>query len=285
MTKLMLSLLTALLLAATSAAFAADISLNWDPSPSDSVVGYKVYYKAHNAEAPFDGTGANEGSSPVDVGDNLSITLTGLDNNTDYYFTVTAYDRAGNESSPANVVSSSYLVPEQLSPANAATNEPIPVAFRWTTAPNLSYTLYYGTTPDLAALPPVTDSRPTPFTLDFLDFNATMAALLLVLLLICIVTPKRRTRYGVATAALALSLLTACGGGGGGGDDSGGKQSSVTGPQSHEVVTVEVGASDYYEAYDLEPGTTYYWKVVGHDMDDPSRSYSSATSEFTTETF
>ncbi len=51
-----------------SFAFCQDITLSWDPSPTADVDGYKVYYKQGNMDFPFDGTGANEGVSPVDVG-------------------------------------------------------------------------------------------------------------------------------------------------------------------------------------------------------------------------
>ena len=297
MNKLISSLLTVMLLAAALPAFAADITLNWDPSPSSSVVGYKVYYKADSAEMPFDGIGANEGPSPVDVGDNLTTTLTGLNDTSDYYFTVTAYDSAGNESSPANVVSSSSFVPDLLAPAPDATNEPIPVTFRWSTTPNMAYTLYYGTTPELAALPAPLVAGPAPFNLS----PVPIITALLLSLGLALIWPRRqkRFRFGYAAAALTLCILTACGGGGGGDGSTGDKQTSITPPsetapadtpqpppvETHEVVSVDVGASDYYQAYDLEPGTTYYWKVVGQDMDDPTISYSSATSQFTTEIF
>ncbi len=71
--------------------FCQDITLSWDPSPSPEVTGYKVYYKQGNPNFPFNGTGAEEGVSPVDVGDTLTTTLTNLSDDVNYYFSVTAY--------------------------------------------------------------------------------------------------------------------------------------------------------------------------------------------------
>ncbi len=74
------------------------VSLSWDASPYENVMGYKIYYKTDSITHPFDGTGANEGPSPIVVGNILSTTLTGLNGNLDYYFAITAYDENGNES-------------------------------------------------------------------------------------------------------------------------------------------------------------------------------------------
>jgi len=82
------------------------VNLAWDPSPTANVAGYKIYYKAGSSRLPFDGHGANEGASPIDVGKALVMSITGLPDAQIQSFTVTAYDTDGNESSYTNIVTS-----------------------------------------------------------------------------------------------------------------------------------------------------------------------------------
>ncbi len=86
-------------------AFAKKVTLSWDASPSE-VTGYKVYYDTQSDTA-FEGIDAIEGDSPIDVGNVLTYTVTGLYDDEDYYFAVTAYDASGNESTYSNIVASS----------------------------------------------------------------------------------------------------------------------------------------------------------------------------------
>ncbi|MEA5115934.1 MAG: hypothetical protein VB050_18110, partial [Geobacteraceae bacterium] len=44
---------------------AVTVSLQW--GASTGATGYKVYYQADSSTAPFGGTGASQGSAPVDV--------------------------------------------------------------------------------------------------------------------------------------------------------------------------------------------------------------------------
>lgn len=74
-------------------AFAGDVSLAWDPSVSDGVVGYKVYY----------GPSSRSYNSVNSIPNQTSYTVTGLDSGL-YYFAVTALDSAGNESGYSNEV-------------------------------------------------------------------------------------------------------------------------------------------------------------------------------------
>ena len=69
--------------------------LVWDPS-SGEVDGYKVHY----------GTSSGNFTSSIDVGNvtDYSLDLLSLAENTTYYFTVTAYNSAG-DSSYSNIVS------------------------------------------------------------------------------------------------------------------------------------------------------------------------------------
>jgi parallel beta-helix repeat protein len=80
------------------------VTLSWDGLPSFTTgYGYKVYYDTDGPHPPFDDTGLNEGSSPIDVADQTEYVLTGLDPSKDYYFGVTAYDNQGRESWYSNV--------------------------------------------------------------------------------------------------------------------------------------------------------------------------------------
>ncbi len=104
-------LVLAILLITSSSVFASTTTLSWDPSPSPGVVGYKIYYSTSNTQ-PYEGTGAIEGNSPIDVGDVLSADINDLLNENKYYFAVTAYDAEGHESVYSNIVAREPLIPD-----------------------------------------------------------------------------------------------------------------------------------------------------------------------------
>ena len=85
-------------------AHALDITLQWDANTETDLAGYKVYYKTGTAGPSYNGTGATEGSSPIDVGNTTGITLHGLNEDTTYFFAVTAYNTAQQESGFSNEV-------------------------------------------------------------------------------------------------------------------------------------------------------------------------------------
>ncbi len=268
-----------------SIAFCQDITLSWDPSPTPEVAGYKIYYKQDNANYPFDGTGAAEGNSPVDVGDTLSATLTELGDEVVYFFTVTAYS-TDSESSYSNVVSNGWL-PALVIPTVGATNEPVPVTFRWETAPSdydVTYTLFYGTDQtevrnvEIIVVPPPISGN-----------NTILPGVIVILVALLLLTLRYRPATKLSQQAVALlyvillgGMLTACGGGGGGGDSASDRSTTST---ESTVFSVNKGSSDYHQAYDLEPSTTYYWKVVATDTQDPNLTYESEVRQFTTENF
>ena len=77
---------------------AEDVKLQWDPSPSATVVGYKVHIKIATESS----------SSVVDVGNVTSYFVRGLSRDMDYIFSVTAYDAKGSESTHSNLVYWNY---------------------------------------------------------------------------------------------------------------------------------------------------------------------------------
>jgi len=80
-----------------STVYAATVTLEWDASSSGDTAGYKLYYKiSETGGAPYDGSGLDQGDSPIDVGDVLTYDLTGCTLSDRLYFVATAYD-AGDD--------------------------------------------------------------------------------------------------------------------------------------------------------------------------------------------
>jgi len=102
----LLSLLpaTVLLLSNFSAiGLAAEVALVWNPNSEPDLDGYAVYRSTGSAGPPFeliDDLALDEIADP----DHPEVTLTQLQEDTDYHFVVTAYDRSGNESKFSNQI-------------------------------------------------------------------------------------------------------------------------------------------------------------------------------------
>ncbi|WDT78943.1 MAG: fibronectin type III domain-containing protein [Candidatus Manganitrophus sp.] len=82
----------------TSPAFAGDAILSWTPNTDSDLAGYKVYY----------GTVSRRYGAPITVGNQTAYTVTGLGLGT-YYFVLSAYDAAGNESAFSNEISKTFF--------------------------------------------------------------------------------------------------------------------------------------------------------------------------------
>ncbi|WP_081702901.1 MopE-related protein [Desulfuromonas sp. TF] len=78
------------------------VTLEWDPNQESDVIGYRLYYGSGSGS--YNGVDALEGSSPIDVGNNITATLSGLDDSSPHCFTVTAYNTSGLESGVSNEV-------------------------------------------------------------------------------------------------------------------------------------------------------------------------------------
>lgn len=72
------------------------LSITWNPSPSESVAGYALYW----------GLSAGTCTNRLDFGNVTTVTLllARLETNAVYHFTVVARDDAGDESSPSNMI-------------------------------------------------------------------------------------------------------------------------------------------------------------------------------------
>ena len=90
-----LAAIVSLLIVSLSLGHAAQsVTLAWDASPDPSIAGYKLHY----------GTTNENPSHTKDVGKTTTATVSNLNDGTAYFFTVTAYNTAG-ESQPSNQVS------------------------------------------------------------------------------------------------------------------------------------------------------------------------------------
>ena len=92
-------------------ASAAEVTLAWDANIEPDLAGYKIYYDT-NSGAPYYGTDADQGISPItvlieDLGDPdyPEFTLTGLLDDQDYYIALTAFNNEDAESGFSNEAS------------------------------------------------------------------------------------------------------------------------------------------------------------------------------------
>jgi hypothetical protein len=104
-------IISALTLFSPPSIYSADVTLGWDANTESDLAGYYVYYKTCISGAPYNGTGAVEGNSPIQVPiadldnpENPEYTLHGLSDTETTYFALTAYDTDDNESSRSNEV-------------------------------------------------------------------------------------------------------------------------------------------------------------------------------------
>ena len=94
-----------------ASAYCAQVTLRWDSIPGAELTGYKLYYKTGSGGAPYNGTGAAQGPSPIDIPieslenpNNPECMLSGLDYNKIYFFALTAYNSHGESAYSREVV-------------------------------------------------------------------------------------------------------------------------------------------------------------------------------------
>lgn len=101
MKKLLFTLLFVSVLVFSHAAYAFDVKLAWDPSPSGDIKEYIVYYDTIS--------GTPKGNS-MNVGIVFEAVILSLSEGTTYYFHVTCKDWEGRESGPSNEVRTDGIV-------------------------------------------------------------------------------------------------------------------------------------------------------------------------------
>ena len=106
---------------AVTQSYALDVTLQWDPNTEPDLDGYKVYYKTGSSGPPYNGTGATEGDSPIDIGNVTTYKPHGLTDGVTYFFVVTAYDNEVPplESDYSNEVSTATAGPTPTPTSNA----------------------------------------------------------------------------------------------------------------------------------------------------------------------
>jgi hypothetical protein len=83
------------------------VDLSWKASKDKNTAGYIVYYGT--ASGDYFGEGASAGTSPIDVGQRLSIGIDNLVNGVLYYFSVSSYDDLGQPGDYSREVSARPL--------------------------------------------------------------------------------------------------------------------------------------------------------------------------------
>ena len=105
-------IISALTLFSPPSIYAADVTLAWSANTEPDLDGYYIYYKTGSSGAPYNGTGAAEGNSPIQVPlanlidpANPEYTIHDLSDTETTYLVLTAYDTESNESGYSNEVS------------------------------------------------------------------------------------------------------------------------------------------------------------------------------------
>jgi hypothetical protein len=91
-----------LFIVTSSNAYAADVTLAWDPNSEPDLAGYVLYW----------GTSSRSYTFSDDVGNTTTHTISGLSVGQTYHFTVTAYDTSANESGYSNEVVRTIPAPD-----------------------------------------------------------------------------------------------------------------------------------------------------------------------------
>jgi Fibronectin type III domain len=78
------------------------VTLSWSANSESDLAGYRIYFGTSSGEY-------NAPGSPAIIGNLTSYTVAGLQRNTTYFFALSAYDSAGNESPLSVEVSRSIL--------------------------------------------------------------------------------------------------------------------------------------------------------------------------------
>lgn len=94
---------------------AAQVTLAWDANTEPDLAGYMIYY----------GFATRAYDYVVDVGDQTTFTLSGLEDGHTYYFAVTAYDTEDLESDFSNEVTKNFEFDNQPLTADAGPDQTV----------------------------------------------------------------------------------------------------------------------------------------------------------------
>ena len=92
---------------------ATDVTLAWDANTEPDIAGYRIHY----------GLGSRNYDQVLDVGNNTTCVVTGLDQGQTYYFAATAVNTEGMESDFSNEVSTTLSISNQPPVANAGPDQ------------------------------------------------------------------------------------------------------------------------------------------------------------------
>ena len=93
--KIIILFAAAIFFSSAAIAFAGSATLNWNANTEPDLAGYKVYYGTSPRSGNCPGGGY---ASNIDVGNATSRVIGDLPEGHVYYFSLTAYNSAGNES-------------------------------------------------------------------------------------------------------------------------------------------------------------------------------------------
>ena len=101
----------------STSVLSADVTLAWDPNSEPDLEGYGVYFRKDTPGPPYDLAGY---LTLAEINDSFapSFVVNGLETGSRYYFSVTAYDTAGNESTFSKAVCAD--VGDTITPCPAA---------------------------------------------------------------------------------------------------------------------------------------------------------------------
>lgn len=81
---------------------ATDVQLTWPLNTENDLAGYYIYYGTESGN--YNGTGADQGDSPIVISTFETYKITGLEEATQYFFAISAFNTAGMESALSNEV-------------------------------------------------------------------------------------------------------------------------------------------------------------------------------------
>ncbi len=122
------------------------IVLSWNPNSEPDLFGYQLFYDNDGSGAPYDGMDADEGPSPINIGNLTTFTLNGLDPTKVYFFALKAFDTRPNYSGYSNEAQSTVeedcpvvILTAPLNNAQIVFSSPQSIDYSWLPAQGASH--------------------------------------------------------------------------------------------------------------------------------------------------